>query len=327
VLAAAGILDHGSPANVANRPKGSARASNAIATMADRVAPAIVAVRVVGKSGSRTGSGVCIRHAGQVLTSDRLVAGATRVDVVTSGGKVQTAKVIGRDAASDLALLDIDGDLEAADLAGAGSLRLGEAVYAVGADASGTPWVSEGIVSSLAGRVAGGGTTMSGLIESNALTEPAIAGGALLDAEGRVAGILMTPVAGHPAAVAVPIKFASQVAESLRANGRVDHGWLGIQAAATTRGDLVITALAKGGPSEQAGLEVGDLVVNVDSQPIATLDDLMATARRHWPGDRIRLVITRGRSDLTVSVRLSRMPRTVVEETTPPSTAAPTTVP
>ena len=172
-------------------------------------------MRVVGKAGgARTGSGVCIRHAGQVLTSDRLVAGASRIEIVTSDGKVQTAGVIGRDPVSDLALLSIDGALDAADLAGAaGSLHVGEPVYAVGADSSGTPWVSEGIVSSLAGKVASNATTMSGLIESNAVTEPAVAGGALLDSQGRVAGILMTPVDGHPATVAVPIRFASRVAD------------------------------------------------------------------------------------------------------------------
>src|SRR5258707_997317 len=86
--------------------------------------------------------------------------------------------------------------LGAGAVGAAGSLHLGATVYAVGADSAGTPWVSEGIVSSLGGRVASDGTTMSGLIESNALAEPAIAGGALLDAEGRVAGILMTPVGG-----------------------------------------------------------------------------------------------------------------------------------
>ena len=73
---------------------------------------------------------------------------------MTSDGKVHTARMIGRDPESDLALLAIDGDLEAADLAAPGSLRLGEAVYTVGAVSSGAPWVSEGIVSSLAGRVA-----------------------------------------------------------------------------------------------------------------------------------------------------------------------------
>ena len=281
-------------------------------------------MRVLGKSGSRTGSGVCIRHAGQVLTSARLVAGATRIELVTSDGTVRIAHVIGTDPASDLALLSINGDLEAADLAAPGSLKVGDSVYAVGADSTGTPWVSNGIVSSLDTRVASGSTTMTGLIQSNALTEPAVAGGALLDSSGRVAGIVMTPVNGQLTTI-VPILLASRVADDLRANGYVDHGWLGLAGKATGHGQLVVTAIAANGPSARAGIEVGDVVVNADSQPIATMADLMAAARGHWPGDRIDVELTRKRTDWTVSVRLADMPRTATTSTVAPAAATPTT--
>lgn len=326
VLAAAGVLDQRVATNVANRPTNPGRTQNEVAAMARRIAPAIVAVRVVDRLGrSRTGSGVCIRNAGQVLTSDRLLTGYRRIDIVTADGKVHTARMIGRDPESDLALVAIDGDLEAADLAASNSLGLGEAVYAIGADSSGAPWVSEGIVSSLAGRVATKTTTMSGLIESNALTEPAVAGGALLDEDGRVAGILMTTVSGHPAAIAVPIRFASEVADGLRANGRVDHGWMGLGGRVIAGGRLQITTLAKGGPAERAGIRLGDVVMSADSQRITSIDDLMATARGHWPGDPIRLDVTRGHSGLSVTVKLARRPRFVTPTSTP--TTTPTTQP
>jgi S1-C subfamily serine protease len=336
VLAAAGVLDQDDGPGVANPPSGSGRAPNAIADMARRVAPAIVAVRVVDKAGrSRTGSGVCIRHAGQVLTSDRLVAGYMRIEIVTAEGEVETARVIGRDSTSDLALLAIDGAVDAADLAAPGSLALGEPVYAVGADSSGTPWVSEGIVSSLTGLMATKTTKVSGLIETNALTQPAVAGGALLDGDGKVAGILMTTVIGNAAAVAVPIRFASQVADALRANGIVDHGWLGIDGRVTADGRFVISAVAKNGPSEQAGIKVGDVVVRADAHPINTREELMAAARGHWPGERISLQVTRARSDLVVSVKLAHRPRidppttttgpaTTTEPTVPATTTQPT---
>ena len=324
VLAAAGVLDKTETPSSASRTTNPGPAANEIADIAREVAPAIVAVRVIGKGGgARTGSGVCIRHAGQVLTSDRLVAGASRIEIVTSDGKVQTAGVIGRDPVSDLALLSTDGALEAADLASGGSLRVGEPVYAVGADTSGTPWVSEGIVSSLAGKVATVATTMTGLIETNALTEPAVAGGALLDAKGRVAGILMTPIDGNPVTIAVPIRFAGRVADALRADGHVDHGWLGL-AGTTTGGRLVVTNLAAGGPAQKAGIRVGDVVVSADSQPIATLSDVMAAARRHWPGDHILVEVTRGTDVLSISVRLARMPppRSSTTTTNPTTTTA-----
>jgi putative serine protease PepD len=324
VLAAAGVFDQKTVGVAESRTTSPGHTSDAISAVAAHVAPAIVAVRVLAKSGSHTGSGVCIRHAGQVLTSARLVAGATRIELVTSDGTVRIAHVMGTDPASDLALLSANGDLEAADLASPGSLKVGDPVYAVGADSTGTPWVSTGIVSSLDTRVANGGTTMTGLIQSNALTEPAVAGGALLDSSGRVAGIVMTPVNGQLTTI-VPILVASRVADDLRANGYVDHGWLGLAGKATGHGRLVVTAIAAAGPAARAGIEVGDVVVNADSLPIATMADLMAAARGHWPGDRIDLELTRDRTDWTVSVRLADMPRAATTSTVALATATPTT--
>jgi len=314
VLAAAGAFDQHTVIGAESPTSASGHPSDTVSAVAAHVAPAIVAVRVLGKSGSRTGSGVCIRNAGEVLTSARLVLGATQIELVQSDGTVRVARVIGADPASDLALLSTDGDLEAADLAAPGTLKVGEAVYAVGADSTGTPWVSAGIVSSLDSRVASGGTTMTGLIESNALTEPAVAGGALVDSSGRVAGIVMTPEAGQLTTV-VPILLANRVADDLRDNGYVDHGWLGLAGRVTAPGRLVVTAIAASGPSARAGIKVGDVVVSADSQPITTLADLMAAARGHWPGEHLALELSRNRADWTVSVLVAAMPRAATRST------------
>jgi putative serine protease PepD len=323
VLSAAGAFDQRSVSAPETRSSAAGHAADAINAVAERIAPAIVSVRVLTKSGSRAGSGVCIRHAGQVLTSARLVTGATRIELVTSVGTVRTARVMGTDPATDLALLTTDGDLEAADLAAPGSLKVGAPVYAVGADSSGTAWVSQGIVSSLDTRLASDGTTMTGLIESDAVTEPAVAGGALVDAAGRVAGIVMTPTAGRLTTI-VPILLASRVADDLRANGWVDHGWLGLAGKVATGGQLVVTGLATGGPAAKAGIEVGDVVMDADAQPVTTMAELMAAARGHWPGDRIDLELSRNRSTWTVSVRLADMPRNPASTTTTAAVASAT---
>jgi S1-C subfamily serine protease len=164
---------------------------------------------------------------------------------------------------------------------------------------------------------------MTGLIQSNALTEPAVAGGALLDSSGRVAGIVMTPVSGQMTTI-VPILLASRVADDLRANGYVDHGWLGM-AGKVTKAGLVVTATAANGPAARAGIEVGDVVVNADALPVSTLADLMAAARGHWPGDSMDLELTRNRTDWTVSVRLADMPRPATTSTVAFATTTPTT--
>jgi S1-C subfamily serine protease len=319
ILAASGAFDHQS--SPGRSTPGSPRPTDAVAVLTARVAPAIVAVRVTTKDGTRTGSGVCIRHGGQVLTSYRLLAGAKSVRVVTSGGSARTARVIGADPASDLALISTGGELDAADLAPS-RLRIGDPVYAVATDSAGSRWISAGIVSSLDGRVTGDGTTMSGLIEINSIAESFAAGGALLDSGGRVAGILMTPVTGHATAIAVPIDYASKVADGLRADGHVEHGWLGLAGRVDDDGHLVITQLAKGGPSQRAGVEVGDVIVAVDSEPIGTMDDLMAAARGHWPGQHIDVVVSRDRSNLSLSVKLSHMPAPPTTTSSPTTTVA-----
>jgi S1-C subfamily serine protease len=114
------------------------------------------------------------------------------------------------------------------------------------------------------------------------------------------------------------------VADDLRANGYVDHGWLGM-AGKVTKVGLVVTATAANGPAARAGIEVGDVVVNADALPVATLADLMAAARGHWPGDSMDLELTRNRTDWTVSVRLADMPRPATTSTVAFATTTPTT--
>jgi S1-C subfamily serine protease len=135
----------------------------------------------------------------------------------------------------------------------------------------------------------------------------------------------MTPASGQLTTI-VPIALASRVADDLRAGGYVDHGWLGLAGRPVDHGELVVTAIAKGGPSARAGIEVGDIVINADSQPIATMADLMAVARGHWPGDSIDVELTRNRTDWTVSVRLAAMPRSATPATPAAATATPTTI-
>ena len=143
--------------------------------------------------------------------------------------------------------------------------------------------MSEGIVSSLAGKVASNATTMTGLIESNALTEPAVAGGALLDAEGRVAGILMTPVerSSGDRRGADPIRQPRRRRAARRRPRRPRLARPRGKASATGRWSSPLWPPAD--RRQKAGIEVGDIVVNADSQPIATMDDLMAAARGTGP--------------------------------------------
>lgn len=281
-------------------------APKAIAT---RLAPSIVAVSVRNADGLRRGSGICIRHEGEILTSARLVAGADRVDVLTVDGMRAQATVVGIDPTTDLALLRIDEPVIAVEIARTRA-GVGDPVYAVGADGSGhaTPWVSRGIVASTDGLVAiADGPAMAGLIQTDAIVDAAGAGGALVDDDGNVIGVLFAPIANRPGAMALPIDLATQVADRLRTLGRADHGWLGVSGVDTPEGPWVV-AVTDHGPAARSGLEVGDVVHSVDGRVVSTMAEVTAVVRRNWPGEQIEIEVARAGRSLLVRVRVAPPP-------------------
>ncbi len=277
--------------------------------IASRLAPSIVAVTVRDATGVRRGSGVTLRHEGEVLTNARLVGDARSVSVHTLDGERAMARVVGTDVDADLALLELEAPLVAAPL-GDALPGVGKPVYVIGADASGhaTPWMSAGIVSSTDGLTAGGdGPAMSGLIETDALVHEAAAGGALVDDEGQVVGVLLGPLEGGRGGFALPISFAVEVADRLRSDGRADHGWVGLHGVDTPLGPLV-AEVAAGGPAKQGGIELGDVVLAVDGRSVDTMAEVTAVVRGHWPMERVELQVLRGSLRLTVFVRVGATP-------------------
>ena len=228
-LAAAGVLDTGTEtarpaeavtpagasASGSDDPEGSSGAPDLDAI--DRVGESVVAVSVGGDGTVRSGSGVCVRHGGEILTSGALVAGGGAVTVSGPGGESFRATVTGRDAASGLALLTVEGGLMAAPLSYE-ALAIGEKVMVVGAETSGSPWVSAGIVASVdapAPREAGN-PTIHGLIETDAHAGDSAMGGALVDVSGAVTGIVVAAPGDRPGGLAVPVEAAIAVADALR---------------------------------------------------------------------------------------------------------------
>ncbi len=277
--------------------------------VATRLAPSIVAVSVRDAGGLRRGSGVCIRHEGEILTSARLVAGADRIDVLTVDGMRAQATVVGIDPTTDLALLRIDEQVVAVEIARTRA-GVGDPVYAVGADGSGhaTPWVSRGIVASTDGLVAlADGPAMAGLIQTDAIVDAAGAGGALVDDDGNVIGVLFAPIANRPGAMALPIDLATEVADRLRSLGHADHGWLGVRGVDTPEGPWVV-AVTDRGPAARSGLAVGDVVRSIDGRVVSTMAEVTAVVRRNWPGEQIEIEVVRGRRSLRIRVRVAPTP-------------------
>ncbi len=285
------------------------------ATVATGIGPSVVAVTVRDKSGTRRGSGVCVRRshgvvttANEVITSDRLVGSSENVTVTTSNGVVHTASIVGRDATSDLVLLRLDSGIPAAE-SSRRAPQPGENVWVVGAGRPGatSPWMTSGTLASTDSLVSvSTGPNTSGLLETNAASVPASSGGALVDAAGDVTGIVLAPVGDSQMTYAVPIETALSIADDLRTKGYARHGALGINGIDAPAGPTV-TGVVAGGPAERAGVQVGDIVMGVDKHEVDSMEDVMALVRHDEPGEPILVRLRRGSRLLTVNATLATM--------------------
>jgi S1-C subfamily serine protease len=275
----------------------------------------VVTVTVHDESGTRRGSGVCVRRshgvatsAKEILTSNRLVGSSEHVKVSTSDGVVHSARIVGRDITTDLVLLRLDSGIPAAASAKRGP-RTGDAVWVVGAVRPGatSPWMSTGVLSSTDSIVSiGTGPTTSGLLETGAASSTASSGGALVDADGNVTGIVLSTVGDGRMTYAVPIETALSIADDLRSRGYARHGALGINGIDAPAGPTV-TAVVAGGPAHEAGIRVGDVVETVDKHPVDSIEDVMALVRHDLPGQPVMVELRRGSRKVAVQATLASM--------------------
>ncbi len=262
----------------------------------------VVAVRATVAEGSSVdGSGVALGGE-RIVTSNDLVAGATKLLVTTGNGRVLPARVVGTDPESDLALLEVPGArLTPADTGSSRDLTVGTWVLAVAASGGEDRWASQGLVSGLDVLVTrGDGAAMPGMVETDVDAPPTAGGGVLLDQDGEVVAILSRAAPGH----ALPVEAAREVADQLGTSGRVRHAWLGIDAvdaAEREGGGAIVQGVSEGGPGQAAELRVGDVIVGVDDARVADLADLVAAVAHRRPGDQVEVAVVRG--DATVEVR------------------------
>ena len=288
--------------------------SQAVIRVVERVAPSVVNVRR-GRSG---GSGVLVTPDGYALTNAHVVEGAREVTVTLANGGELRASVVGSDPATDLAVIRILGSgLQAAELADADNLRVGQLVIAIGDPLGFQSTVTTGVVSALGRSLrASDGRVIENVIQTDAALNPGNSGGPLVDTHAKVVGIntAIIPTA-QGICFAIPAATARMVAGMLIRDGRVRRAYLGIGGAATPIGrqlagelgianasGIRILEVVPGGPAQRAGLEPRDLIVDMDGVPIATLSDL----QRSLAADRI------GRSVDLGYVRFGELKRTAV---------------
>jgi S1-C subfamily serine protease len=305
VLAMTGNLGDTAPTVATGRPPGAASALSA-GDAASQLAASIVTITVRDGKGVRRGSGVCVWHGGGILTSAHVVGDAKSVSIVTADGREHEAKVVGRDRVTDLVLLSIDGesDVRAATISDRDP-NTGEHVWLMGAPppSAQTPWLTSGIVTSDNALIAqDAGPMTSGLLETDAASNDAATGGALVDGAGGVTGVVIGPVDGSTTTFAVPIGDAIEVAQQLRDDGKASHGSLGFEGVDAPL--PVVVSVTKSGPAAKAGIKKGDVVRAIDGRSVDAIGAVTAIVRAKDPGETVTIALRRGGEDLTVQVPL-----------------------
>jgi Do/DeqQ family serine protease len=273
-----------------------------------------------------TGSGVIVDAAqGYVMTNAHVVENASNIEVTTKDNRRLTAKLIGRDADTDIAVLQIPtGSLTAVPIGDSDRLQVGDFVLAVGNPFGLGQTVTSGIVSAL-GRSGLGIEGYEDFIQTDASINPGNSGGPLVDLQGRVVGIntaILAPGGGNVGiGFAVPINMARQVMDQLVNYGEIKRGRIGVaiqdltpdlaQALGTrhTQG-AVIARVEPGSPAERAGLRTNDLVVAINGAPMRSGTELRNRVGLSRIGDDVELTVERGGAERNVTVRVERVTTT-----------------
>ena len=260
-------------------------------------------------------SGVIWSPDGVIVTAHHVVEWDNNITVGLPDGRSVAARLVGRDPATDLAVLRADASgLEAAPLADDEGLRVGHLVLSLGRPGR-TVQATLGIVSALgqAWRTMGGGQ-IDRYLQTDTAMYPGFSGGPLVDAAGRVLGINSSALL-RGISLTVPVATVRRLVETLLAHGHVPRGHLGVKvqpvrlpsAVATRIGQetgVLLLSVEAGSPAERAGLLLGDTIVALDEQPVRDIDDLMALLSGDRVGSAVPVRVLRGGEvrDLTVTI-------------------------
>ncbi len=270
------------------------------------------------------GSGVIVSADGYILTANHVVANADEVKVSIGDSKKEyTAKVIGKDRATDVAVLKIqENNLPAVTLADSDQLEIGDVVLALGNPFGIGQTVTMGIVSAT-GRSGLGFNGYEDFIQTDAAINPGNSGGALVDAEGRLVGIntaIISPSGGNNGiGLAVPVNLARNVLERLVSGGKITRGYLGIlpqdidaglakQFNLASEEGALVGDVTPDSPAAKAGLKAGDVILTVNGKKITGQENLKVTVSQLEPGTAAALKVIRNGAAKTISVTLGEMP-------------------
>jgi serine protease DegS len=262
------------------------------------------------------GSGVIMTAQGHILTNNHVIAGADAIEVMLYDGRSANAVVIGTDSATDLAVLKMElPDLQPIELGDSDAARVGDVVLAIGNPLGFGHSVTQGIVSAL-GRFGLQLNTYEDYIQTDAIIHLGNSGGALIDTRGRLLGIntliytspnqAQNVSTGIGISLAIPERLAVFVMRDLIDYGEVIRGWLGVSVepigATPSSGDrnqqLSVIEVAADGPAQKAGVQVGDIITNINGEPVQDGRLTMHRIAMLRPGEEVSIELQRNRQSL-----------------------------
>ena len=304
--------------------------SAAVTRVVDNVSPSVVKIDVTHHSMRRrsqreesapvsgSGSGVIFTPDGFILTNSHVIHGAATISVILADGRELKGALIGDDPFTDLAVIRVDGqDLPAATLGDSRAIRIGQLVIALGNPFGFQATVTAGVVSALGRSLrAGGGRLIDNVIQTDAALNPGNSGGPLVNSRSEVIGIntALIPWA-QGICFSIPVNTAKNIAGQLMKEGRVTRSFLGIggqvldisRAAVRAHGlkgarGVMVASVEKGGSAHEAGLQVGDVVIELNGARIESIDDLHRQLTSELIGKTIGMMILRLEKKLLVNI-------------------------
>jgi len=319
-------------------------AANSYAAAVRRAAPAVVSITASkstlrrpagngpiwpfggnGRNQAQTGlgSGVLVSADGYLLTNQHVVDGADDIEVTLSDGRSASAKVVGTDADSDLALLKVSLDnVPVIPFGDIRQLSVGDPVLAIGNPFNVGETVTSGIVSAL-DRNQLGLSAIENFIQTDAAINPGNSGGALVDSEGRLVGINTAIFSRSGGSMgigfAIPVDIAREVMDALIRDGEMTRGWIGVQPRDLTpefadsfqlpvREGVLVTGVLRDGPAARAGLKPGDVVTAIGGVKVSNTAQLLRAVGALKPPSSAVLAVQRGSEAMTLTVPVAKRP-------------------
>jgi S1-C subfamily serine protease len=272
------------------------------------------------------GAGVVYDKNGDILTDEHVVANATSVTVHFEGGRSASAKVLGTDPSTDVAVIKVNvpsSQLHPIALGNSSTAQVGDPVVAIGSPFSFPETTTAGIVSAVGRSItAPNNFTITGAIQTDAAINPGNSGGPLLDAAGHVIGLndQIQTNSGSSAGVgfAVPSNTVAQVAGAIIGGHPVKHAYVGVNLNPNSTGGAQIAnssdsngpSIVSGSPAAKAGLQPGDLITAINGRAISSTEQFIEVIGNYGPGQRVTMTVRRAGKTLHVNVTLGFSPVT-----------------